>query len=84
MVNIETIKKEYDELLQQLSDPELISNWEKFEELSKKKSFLEKIIEKGKGIGELENQMQESKGILNSQEDPELSVMAERFNKKFP
>lgn len=77
MVNIETIKKEYDELLQQLSDPELISDWEKFEELSKKKNYLEKIIDKDKEIKEMEQQLQENKDILGSQEDLELSVMAE-------
>ena len=50
---------EYQKILQQLSDPELISNWEKFEELNRKKIFLEKIIEKGKEIEEIKNLVKE-------------------------
>ncbi len=97
MVDIEAIKKEYNEILQQLSDPELISNWEKgdeskdsssptellrsksegFEELLKRKNYLEKIIEKGKEIEDLKNKIEENKEILKSHEDQELSSLAE-------
>jgi peptide chain release factor 1 len=73
----EKIKKEYEELLDQLSDPELISNWEKFEELTRRKSYLEKIIEKEKEAEEVKNRMEENRAILNSREDPELSSLAE-------
>lgn len=75
MANIEEIKKEYEELLNQLSDPGLISDWEKFEELSKKKKKLEKIIEKQKTIEEIEKQIEENKTILNTED--ELSSLAE-------
>lgn len=92
MRNVEDVKKEYQELLNQLSDPELISNtqtpvkrgeeqssssWEKFQELIKRKSYLEKIIEKEKEIEELKNRIEENKAILKSQEDRELSLLAE-------
>ena len=87
MLNLESVKKEYEEILQQLSDPELISNWpasakatagkEKFEGLTKRKSFLEKIIEKEKQIEELKNKIEENKEILKSQEDKELFSLAE-------
>ncbi len=46
MLEIEDIRKEYDEVIAQLGDPELISDFEKFEELSKRKKFLDKIIER--------------------------------------
>lgn len=77
MTDIENFKKEYELLLQQLSDPELISNWEKFEELNKRRNFLEKIIEKEKEIKELENKIEENKDILKAKEDPELISLAE-------
>jgi len=79
MTNIEEIKKEYDALTEQLSDPELISNYEKLEELSKKKRKLEKIIEKQKEIEEIKKQIEESKTILSSgeDEDKELTSLAE-------
>ncbi|MCX6759602.1 MAG: peptide chain release factor 1 [Candidatus Nealsonbacteria bacterium] len=77
MVDIEAIKKEYEKILSQLSDPELISNWPAFEELTKRKSFLEKIIEKEKEIEDLKNRIEENKEILKSHEDKELSSLAE-------
>ena len=77
MLDLKKVKTEYEELLEQLSDPELISNWDKFEELTKRKSFLEKIIEKEKEIENLRNKIEENKGILKSQEDKELSSLAE-------
>ena len=71
------MKAEYNGLLNQLGDPELISDWEKFEELSKRKASLEKIIEKDKEIRNLEKRIEENNTILKSQEDQELSSLAE-------
>ncbi len=77
MISLEKIKKEYDELLSQLSDPELVSDWEKFEELSKRKKELDKIIDKSKEIEEIDKRILENKAILNSPEDEELGSLAE-------
>ena len=76
-MNLEGVKKEYDELLRQLSNPELISDSEKFEMLSKKKNRLERIVEKGKEIEEVKNKIEENKSIITAKEDAELSSMAE-------
>ncbi len=77
MVDFENIKKEYDKLLQQLSDPELISDWERFKRLSERKNLLEKIIEKGKEIVEIKNKIEENKAIISAKEDSELVSLAE-------
>jgi peptide chain release factor 1 len=77
MFNFENAKREYDEILNQLSSPELISDWEKFEELSRKKKRLEKIIEKQKEIDQLKKEIEENRSILASGEDAELSSLAE-------
>lgn len=77
MAGIEEIKKEYQEVLDQLSDPELISDWEKMEELSKKKAYLEKIIQKTDEITETENKIAENKEIIKAQEDTDLVSLAE-------
>lgn len=77
MADLGKIKKEYDDLLNQLSDPELISDWEKFEELTKKKINLEKIIEKQNELKEITNRIEENRSILNSQEEVELASLAE-------
>jgi peptide chain release factor 1 len=76
-MDIKEVKKEYDIVLQQLSDPGLISNWEKFEELSKKKEFLERIIRKGEELGDLKNEIEENKSIVSAREDQELISLAE-------
>jgi len=77
MADLGKIKKEYSDLLNQLSDPELISDWEKFEELTKKKISLEKIIDKQNELEEIINRIEENRSILNSQEDKELASLAE-------
>jgi len=76
MVDFENIKKEYDKLLQQLSDPELISDWERFKRLSERKNLLEKIIEKGNEIVEIKNKIEENKAIISAKEDSELVSLA--------
>ena len=50
MQDKEARAKEYQELLKQLQDPELISDWGKGEELLKRKNYLEKIIDKEKEL----------------------------------
>lgn len=87
--DIEIIKKEYDSLLQQLSSPELVSDpdlvedarlrryWERFKEISKRKNFLEKVIEKFEQLKELEARIVENKSIISSEDDRELANLAE-------
>jgi len=70
-------QEEYDNLLSQLSDPGLISDWEKFETLNKRKSYLEKLIEKETDIKETDNRIAENSLIISSEEDPELMSLAE-------
>jgi len=77
MPKIEAIKNEYNELLQQLSDPELISDWQRFEALTKRKNEIEKIIDKEKELKELENKIEENRAIIAAREDPELTALAE-------
>ncbi len=73
----EDIKKECESLLQQLSSPELLSDWERFEEVNKRKNFLEKVIEKYEELRELRNKIEENKSIISAGEDPELANLAE-------
>ena len=78
MEDIERIKKEYEELLNKISDPGLInSGWDKFEELSKRKNTLEKIIAKNTDLEDIQKKIAEDKAILNAGEDPALISLAE-------
>ena len=83
MATLEEIKKEHETILEQLSNPELISDWEKFEELSQKKRNLEKIIDKNEEIQDLKNKIEENKEIAKIKEDAELSSLAETELKQF-
>ena len=77
MPEIKQIKQEYDDLVNQLSDPELICNWERFKKLLDRKTFLEKIIAKSQEIQEVKNKIEENKEILKLKEDPEFISLAE-------
>ncbi|MBI2625187.1 MAG: peptide chain release factor 1 [Candidatus Nealsonbacteria bacterium] len=76
-MRIEEVKREYEEVLKELQNPGLISDWEKFETLTKRKAFLEKIIEKQKEIEELKDEIEENKTILSGKEDAELVDLAQ-------
>jgi peptide chain release factor 1 len=75
--DLEKIKKEYENILSELSNPELISDWEKMENLSKQKKVIEKILEKYDKLEEIEIRVEENKDIISSNEDPELIKLAE-------
>lgn len=77
MLDLKQLKEEYTALLTQLTDPELISRWEEFQALSKRRSVLEKIIRIGQELEETQQKIQESIEIISSQEDLELSSLAQ-------
>ena len=73
---MDSIQKEYYETLEKLRDPELMSDWNKFDKLSKKKDFLEKILEKKKEVLEIDNHIAENEEILKD-ENSELFTLAQ-------
>ena len=75
-MDIEEIKKEYKEISEKLTDPELISRWEEFQDLSKRRSQLEKVVKKGEELEELKSRIEENSQIIASQED-ELASLAQ-------
>jgi peptide chain release factor 1 len=77
MQEIDSLRKEYEELLKQLGEPELLSDWDKFQELSKRKNFLEKIFDTEKEITENANRIKENQSIIAANEDPDLVLLAE-------
>ena len=78
-MSLEEIKKEYETLIQQLSNPELISNnKENLEELLNRKKTLEKIINTEKEIKEIKIKIEEDKEILKNPKYTELSDLAEQ------
>src|SRR3989344_7713454 len=78
MPDISKLKEEYDDLTNQLTNPELISQWEKFQEISKKRSSLEKIIKKVEELNTIQARLEENRELVASQEEPELAAIAEQ------
>ncbi len=69
-------EEKYEKIIEQLSDPELVSNRKKLGELSKEKKQLEEIIEAKKELEKIEKQIKENNEMINSGQDPELSLLA--------
>ncbi|MBU4466520.1 PCRF domain-containing protein [Patescibacteria group bacterium] len=70
------IDKDYQNLIEELSDPEIVSDLERFEHLSRRKSQLELIITKMVVIEEIEKQISENNSIIAAGEDKELLSLA--------
>lgn len=70
------IRQQYEEVLKELTNPELISDWEKMEELMRQKVRLEKIIAKEEELAEIQSRFEENQAIIVAGE-PELTAVAE-------
>ncbi|HZX50320.1 MAG TPA: peptide chain release factor 1 [Candidatus Paceibacterota bacterium] len=73
-------KKEYTEISEKLTDPELISKWDEFQELSKRRGVLEKIVKKALLVEELKERIAENNQIIASQEDELASLAQEELS----
>jgi peptide chain release factor 1 len=76
-MDIEEFKKEYQEIMKELSSPELFSDWSKSEEISKRKVFLEKIINSYEKIEKINGEIKENQDLLKNEKDAELIALAE-------
>lgn len=75
-MNVEKIKKEYKELEKKLSNPELVLDRKKYEEISKKFSFFQRIVEKIEELEKIKKTIKENKELLEKEEDEELKLLA--------
>ena len=76
-MDIAELKKEYDVLLKELQNPELISDYQRFQELSKRKATLEKILKRVQELEDLKAQLTENQEMLGAEDQPELLSLAE-------
>src|SRR3989338_1194065 len=77
MIDLNILRKEYHQLLEELANPEIISQRDKFQELARKKSQLEKILKASEELEAIQNQIEENRQIISSQET-ELALLAEQ------
>lgn len=79
---IEEIKKEYQDITDQLSSPEIVSDPKKMAGLGKRQSELQEIITLIAKYEKIEKEMKENAEIVNSETDPEMKEMAMNENIK--
>ncbi len=73
MSKIEEIKKEYKELMEKLSSPEQITDWES---IGERKKVLEEIISKKEELDSVKKKIEENEKIIKTESDAELLSMA--------
>lgn len=77
-MDLKTLKEEYNSLIEELSNPKLISQRDKFQELARRKSQIEKLLRAREELEVLDNQIEENRQLISSQEGDELSSLAEQ------
>ena len=70
------IKKQFEEIEKKLSDPDIISNQEKYTELSKKHSSLLPVVKKINEYLDCKKSYDEAKEIIENENDEELITLA--------
>ncbi len=77
---IDKIKKEYQNISEELNSPGTVSDSEKLAKLGKRQSELSEIVEKIEVLEKIEKQMKENAEIINDEADPEMKQMAMEEN----
>ena len=79
---INEIKKEYQEITNQLSTPSIVSDPQKMAQLGKRQAELQNVISVIAKYEKIEKEMKGNAEIMNSENDPELKEMAMNENIK--
>lgn len=77
---LEKYKKEYNQLEQDLTNPDVISNPEKLKEISQKISQLEPIVKKYEELLAIEKEIVQNQELINTETDNELVSIATKDN----
>jgi len=85
---LQSIKDRYNEIEKQLSDPEVISNQDKFRQLNKEYSSLSEIVKTYDEYRRAKDAFQQSKELLYTESDPEMKELAQaeydEYSEKIP
>lgn len=77
---INDIKKEYQDIQNQLNSPDAVSDTQKLAKLGKRQVELAEIIQVIDGLEKAEKEMKENASITNSENDPEMKALAMQEN----
>ncbi|RLD69196.1 MAG: peptide chain release factor 1 [Bacteroidetes bacterium] len=73
---LEGIKIKFDNIMQQISDPEIISDMKRYVKLNKEYKELEPLVDAYKRYKNIVDNIQSSKQMLAEEDDPEMKEMA--------
>lgn len=76
MNSLEKIKKEYLDIINKLSDPEVVSDWKKAEELSIRKSSLQPVIDINTTLEDINKKIKDNEEIITNNSEEELTLIA--------
>ena len=74
---LRTVEARYDELTQQLADPEVVSDSKRYQKTAKAHSDLGELVSKFREYKDLERGIAETKAMVREETDAELKAMAE-------
>jgi peptide chain release factor 1 len=74
--SIDTLKKEYQDIQDKLSSPEIISNSQQIAKLGKRQAELNEIMQLINQLEKIEKEMKDNAEIINSGEDAEMEELA--------
>ena len=74
---LKTVEKRYNDLNELLSDPKVISQQSEFQKYAKEQAELMPIVNRFKDLQKFAQQLEESKKILEEEQDPEMLEMVE-------
>lgn len=78
---LENLEKRFEDLEQQLSSPEALSDQERYRKLTKAHSNLKEVVDVFRRHKELSAQLQDNRELLNDS-DPEIKAMAQEESKE--
>ena len=74
---LKSVEKRYEELTQQLSDPEVISDQQRFQKMAKERASLTELVETYRQWRHAEKELKDNQELTQTEQDPELCKMAQ-------
>lgn len=74
---LDELSKKFENLILELSNPEIVKNYEKFQKLSRERAEIEPIIDTYNEYNKILKTVEEAKSILNESSDSELKEIAQ-------
>lgn len=74
---LKKIERHFEEINQQMADPEVLADYERMNELAQERSGLEEIVGVYRRFEDVRRQLADSRELLDESEDPEMIELAE-------